>query len=213
MSFSGILIANRGEIAIRIARAASDLGIRSVAVFSGDDESSLHVIKSDERVLLPGKGAAAYLDMDSIISAAKKNNCDAIHPGYGFLSEQADFAKKCELEGVTFIGPKEKHLRLFGDKGAARDAARSASVPVLNGINQPITLEEAESFFEEVKGSILVKASAGGGGRGTRLVTRKSEVREAFARCQAAASVAFGGKDAYVEAYLHQAGHIEIQIL
>ena len=112
MSFSGILIANRGEIAIRIARAASDLGIRSVAVFSSDDESSLHVIKSDERVLLPGKGAAAYLDMDSIISAAKKNNCDAIHPGYGFLSEQADFAKKCELEGVTFIGPKEKHLFL-----------------------------------------------------------------------------------------------------
>ena len=213
MSFSGILIANRGEIAIRIARAASDLGIRSVAVFSSDDESSLHVIKSDERVLLPGKGAAAYLDMDSIISAAKKNNCDAIHPGYGFLSEQADFAKKCELEGVTFIGPKEKHLRLFGDKGAARDAARSVSVPVLNGINQPITLEEAESFFEDVKGNILVKAIAGGGGRGTRLVTRKSELREAFARCQAEASVAFGCKDLYVEEYLHQARHIEIQIV
>lgn len=213
MSFSGILIANRGEIAIRVARAASDLGIRSVAVFSSDDESSLHAIKSDESVLLPGKGAAAYLDMDSIISAAKTNNCDAIHPGYGFLSEQADFAQKCEHEGVTFIGPKEKHLRLFGDKGAARDAARSASVPVLNGINQPITLEEAESFFEDVKGNILVKAIAGGGGRGTRLVTRKSELREAFARCQAEASVAFGCKDLYVEEYLHQARHIEIQIV
>ena len=213
MSFSGILIANRGEIAVRIARAASDLGIRSVAVFSSDDGSSLHTMNSDESVLLPGRGAAAYLDMDSIISAAKENNCNAIHPGYGFLSEQADFAKRCELEGITFIGPKERHLRLFGDKGAARDAARSASVPVLNGIDRPVTLEESETFFDDVQSSILIKAIAGGGGRGTRLVTSRADVREAFARCQAEASVAFGCADLYVEEFLPQARHIEIQII
>ena len=154
MSFSGILIANRGEIAVRIARAASDLGIRSVAVFSSDDGSSLHTMNSDESVLLPGRGAAAYLDMDSIISAAKENNCNAIHPGYGFLSEQADFAKRCELEGITFIGPKEIHLRLFGDKGAARDAARSASAEIMS-LPDTRTIRRPMNQVLQVAGSVL----------------------------------------------------------
>ena len=164
MVFQGILIANRGEIAIRIARAAAELGIKSVAIYSEDDASSLHTKIADESFLLPGLGAAAYLNMEEVINAAKKSGCDAIHPGYGFLSEQASFAEKCAEAGLTFIGPKVEHLKLFGDKGAARAAAISAGVPVLKGIDKAVTLEEASAFFDEVEGGIIIKAVAGGGG-------------------------------------------------
>ena len=126
MKSSGILIANRGEISVRIARAAADLGIRSVSIYSEDDKNSLHTKISNEAALIPGMGAKAYLDIDSIILTAKKMGCDMLHPGYGFLSERADFAERCEIEGITFVGPNVEHLRLFGDKGEARSAAIEA---------------------------------------------------------------------------------------
>ena len=131
MSFKSLLIANRGEIAIRIARAASDLGITSVAVYSEDDSASLHTRVADLACQLEGKGARAYLDIEAIICTAKASGCDAVHPGYGFLSEQAEFASRCQEEGMTYIGPSVEHLELFGDKARARSAAISADVPVL----------------------------------------------------------------------------------
>ena len=170
MKSKGILIANRGEISIRIARAAAELGIRSVAIYSEDDKASLHTKMADDAVLVPGFGAKAYLDISAIILAAKEMGCDALHPGYGFLSERADFAEHCEASGITFIGPSIDHLKLFGDKGKARSAAIAANVPVLKGIDRGVTLSEAEKFFDSVEGAIIIKAVAGGGGRGTRIV-------------------------------------------
>ena len=174
MQSQGILIANRGEISIRIARAAADMGIRSVAVYSSDDHTSLHTKIANEAVLIPGTGAKAYLDIEQIILAAQAANCDAIHPGYGFLSERADLAVSCAAAGITFIGPSEAHLKLFGDKGAARRAAIDAGVPVLAGTDHAVTLEQLTEFFDTVNGSIMIKAVAGGGGRGTRIVHKLS---------------------------------------
>ena len=132
MSFKSLLIANRGEIAIRIARAASDLGIPSVAVFSEDDSASLHTRVSDSAYQLEGKGARAYLDIEGMVAAAKAAGCDAVHPGYGFLSEQGEFAKRCGEEGITFIGPRVEHLELFGDKARAREAAIKSEAPEIS---------------------------------------------------------------------------------
>ena len=162
MQSQGILIANRGEISIRIARAAADMGIRSVAVYSSDDQTSLHTKIANEAELIPGLGAQAYLDIDQIIQAAKNCNCDAIHPGYGFLSERAELAVSCAAAGITFIGPREDHLKLFGDKGAARRAAIEAGVPVLRGTDHAVNLEQLTQFFDTVNGSIIIKAVAGG---------------------------------------------------
>ena len=144
MSFSGILIANRGEIAIRISRAASALGIRSVGIYSSDDKTNLHVAMTDEAIELQGFGPKAYLDLEQIVEAAKKSGCDAIHPGYGFLSEQSELAKRCEDEGITFIGPRPEHLELFGNKGDARVAAKSARVPTLRGTDKSSALGGTE---------------------------------------------------------------------
>ena len=151
--------------------------------------------------------------MEEVINAAKKSGCDAIHPGYGFLSEQASFAEKCAEAGLTFIGPKVEHLKLFGDKGAARAAAISAGVPVLKGIDKAVTLEEASAFFDEVEGGIIIKAVAGGGGRGTRSVTDKVDLEDAFSRCESEAKASFGIGDLYVEEFVEKARHVEIQIL
>ncbi|MBA59076.1 MAG: carbamoyl-phosphate synthase large subunit, partial [Gammaproteobacteria bacterium] len=213
MSFKGILIANRGEIAIRVSRAVSDLGMRSVAVFSEDDKESLHAVMADDLFELSGIGATPYLDMEQIIGAAKKSGCDAIHPGYGFLSEQYEFAQMCQREGISFIGPRPEHLQLFGDKGAARDAAVNAGVPVLRGINRSVSLAEALEFFDSVEGGIVVKAVSGGGGRGTRIVSLARDLPEAFSRCQSEAEASFGNGDVYVEEFLDRARHIEIQIV
>lgn len=147
--FKAILIANRGEIAIRIARAAADLGIRTVAIFSADDVESLHTRVADTAVALDGLGARAYLDIEAVIAAARDAGCDAIHPGYGFLSERADFAAACAEAGITFIGPSVKHLELFGDKARARQAAMAATVPVLDGIDRAVTVDEAAQFLAE----------------------------------------------------------------
>ena len=213
MSFNGVLIANRGEIAIRIARASQDLGLRTVAVYSVDDAASLHTKVADEAVQLEGLGAPAYLDIAAIIEAAISTGCDAIHPGYGFLSEQAEFAEACAAASIKFIGPAAAHLTLFGDKGRARASAIAANVPVLEGIDRGVTLDEAREFFSQHPQGIIIKAVAGGGGRGTRAVTDKDELEDAFNRCRSEARAAFGIEDVYVEVFMPLARHIEVQII
>ena len=215
MTISSILIANRGEISIRIARAASDLGRRTVAVWSEDDADSLHRRMADAAHPLAGKGPSAYLDMDAVVQAALDSGCDAVHPGYGFLSERAEFAQRCAAAGLTFIGPSVEHLALFGDKARAREAALAAGVPVSRGLDRSVTLEEARDFLDGLpKGqAMIIKALAGGGGRGSRVVTGVDELDAAYARCRSEAQAAFGVADVYVEAFLSRARHIEVQIL
>ena len=215
MSVTKLLIANRGEIAIRIARAAADLGMPAVTVYPEDDSASLHLRISDETHRLPGHGAAAYLNADAIIAAAKANGCDAIHPGYGFLAERADFARQCAENALTFIGPSVPTLHLFGDKARARAAAIAASVPVIRGLNHPVTLADAQTFFAALNpgGAMIIKAIAGGGGRGTRAVLTADEVEPAYQRCQSEAAAAFGRADVYVEEFIPRARHVEVQIL
>ncbi len=210
--FAALLIANRGEIAIRIARAASELGIRSVAVYAEDDAASLHVRQADSAVALNGSGVAAYLDMDQLIAIAQAKGCDAVHPGYGFLAENAEFARRCQAAGLCFVGPSSEVLQLFGDKAAARELAERCAVPLVAGINRPISLAEAHGFFAE-HGAVMLKALAGGGGRGMRPVFASSELDEAFARCQSEARAAFGNDALYIEQLINQARHIEIQVL
>ena len=213
MSFNGVLIANRGEIAIRITRAVQDLGLRAVAVYSEDDAFSLHTKVADEAVALEGLGAAAYLNVEGVIAAARAADCDAIHPGYGFLSEQAQFAQSCAAAGIKFIGPQPGQLSLFGDKARARAAAIAADVPVLPGIDRAVSLAEAQAFFADHPDGIIIKALAGGGGRGTRAVTDAAALDEAFTRCQSEARAAIGIEDVYVEQFLAHARHVEVQII
>jgi acetyl/propionyl-CoA carboxylase alpha subunit/acetyl-CoA carboxylase carboxyltransferase component len=215
MKFSRILIANRGEIAIRIVRAATDLGLHTVAIYSEDDALSLHTRVADKAHALAGRGVPAYLDIKSIIQAAKHTHCDAIHPGYGFLAENAAFARRCQDEGLTFVGPAVELLELFGDKGRARAAAAAADVPIVRGINQVVSVDEARDFFSSLGPGVgmMIKATAGGGGRGSRTVTQADEIDEAYARCQSEAVSAFGNGDLYVEELIMSARHIEVQIL
>ena len=177
-SFTGLLVANRSEIAIRIIRAAADLGLRTVAVYSEDDASSLHTRMADEAYPLTGRGVPAYLDVDEIIRVAKETGSDAIHPGYGFLPERSAFARRCQEEGITFVGPSVEILDLFGDKGRARKAAADAGVPILGGRNEATSVAEAHEFFNSLgpDGAMMIKAVAGGGGRGTRAVMRAEEI-------------------------------------
>lgn len=209
-----LLIANRGEIAIRIARAANDLGIETVAVHSDDDASSLHTYVADSATALPGVGARAYLEIESVISAARENNCDAIHPGYGFLAENADLARAAHDAGITFIGPEPETLDLFGDKAAARKAAVAAKVPVVRGISESVSLDQTRSFFESLDGrQIIIKAVAGGGGRGSRVVNSADELENSYERASSEAKAAFGNEALYVEELLSEARHIEVQIV
>ncbi|WP_410017195.1 carboxyl transferase domain-containing protein [Pseudomonas sp. 5P_3.1_Bac2] len=210
--FAGLLIANRGEIAIRIARAAADLGIRSVAVYAEDDSASLHVRSADKAVALNGSGVPAYLDIAQLIDIALKEGCTAIHPGYGFLAENAEFAQRCTAAGLRFIGPAADTLRLFGDKARARQLAEQWDVPLVSGLNQAISLEQAQAFCAE-HGAVMLKALAGGGGRGMRAVQSAAELPEAFARCQSEARAAFGSDALYIEQLVSHARHIEIQVL
>ncbi|HVZ68409.1 MAG TPA: carboxyl transferase domain-containing protein [Rhizomicrobium sp.] len=211
MPFQKLLIANRGEIAIRIARAAADLGIGSVAIYSEDDRDALHVKIADEARALKGSGPQAYLDMDQVIAAGKDSGCDCVHPGYGFLSENAQFASRCAAAGMTFIGPSPSVLSTFGDKAKARALAEKFGVPILKGTNGPTSLEEARAFLKE-HGAIVVKAIAGGGGRGMRIVTDAERLDEAYARCRSEAKASFGIDDVYVEAFMAEARHIEVQV-
>jgi acetyl/propionyl-CoA carboxylase alpha subunit/acetyl-CoA carboxylase carboxyltransferase component len=212
---SSLLIANRGEIAIRIIRAAAEMGIRTVAVFPDDDAASLHTRKADEARRLNGAGAAAYLDGKQIIALAKDAGCDAIHPGYGFLSENAAFARRCASEGITFVGPRAEMLELFGDKVQARALAERCGIPILRGTSGATSLDEAQKFFSSLGegATIMIKALAGGGGRGMRAVSRADEIEEAYKRCQSEARASFGNSDVYVEQLMPRARHIEVQII
>ncbi|WP_296271854.1 carboxyl transferase domain-containing protein [Pseudomonas sp. UBA6323] len=212
MPFPALLIANRGEIAIRIAQACADLGIRSVAVFAEDDSACLHTRKADLALPLTGRGVAAYLDMEQLIGIAREQGCTAIHPGYGFLAENADFARRCQEAGLTFVGPAPETLQLFGDKAAARDLAERCAVPLVPGINRPVTLEQASAFLAE-HGSVMLKALAGGGGRGMRAVDDPAQLVDAFTRCASEAQGAFGSGALYVEKRVRRARHIEVQVL
>jgi acetyl/propionyl-CoA carboxylase alpha subunit/acetyl-CoA carboxylase carboxyltransferase component len=210
-----LLIANRGEIAVRIARTAAEMGVATVAVFSEDDAASLHTRKADEALALKGSGPAAYLDIAQVVAAAKAVGCDAVHPGYGFLSENAAFARACAEAGLTFVGPTPETLELFGDKGRARALAQQCGVPVLPGTDGPTSLKQAKTFFAGLgKGAaMMVKAVAGGGGRGMRPVMQPTDLAAAYERCASEAKAAFGNGDLYVEQFLPHARHIEVQIV
>jgi acetyl/propionyl-CoA carboxylase alpha subunit/acetyl-CoA carboxylase carboxyltransferase component len=215
MSFRKLLIANRGEIAIRIARASADSGIATVAIYPADDALSLHVRAADEAHAIPGRGARGYLDIEAVIAAAKATGCHALHPGYGFLSENSALARRCAEENITFVGPSPEALDLFGDKVAAKALARRCNVPVIDGTTGPTTLADAQAFFASLGtgGAVMIKAMAGGGGRGMRIVADGAKLEEAYARCQSEAKAAFGSDGVYVERLVRQARHIEVQII
>ena len=210
-----LLVANRGEIAVRILRAAADAGLRTVAVFSDDDACSLHIAKADQAVALGAAGPRAYLDAARLVAIARETGCDALHPGYGFLAENAGFARLCGDAGVVFVGPTPETLELFGDKARARALADHCGVPVLSGSEGPATLQSAREFFTSLGSgaAIMIKALAGGGGRGMRAVTSLAQLDEAFERCSSEAKAAFGNGSVYVERLLLHARHIEIQIV
>ncbi|RDI28510.1 biotin-dependent enzyme [Pseudacidovorax intermedius] len=214
--FKKVLIANRGEIAVRLVRALQDLGIASVAVHAQDDAQALHAQLADVAVPLAATGPAAYLDIDALLAIARAQGCDAVHPGYGFLSERADFAQACAKAGLVFIGPTPEQLALFGDKARARALAQQGDVPVMPGSAGAVTLQEAQAFFaEQAKdgAGVMIKAIGGGGGRGMRAVLRAEDVAEAHARCVSEARAAFGVEGVYVERLMPRARHIEIQVL
>ena len=191
--FRKVLIANRGEIAVRIARAANELGVASVAIYAPEDASSLHVTRADAAVALPGAGAAAYLDSAAVVAAAVASGCDAVHPGYGFLAENADFARAVIAAGLTFVGPGPETLERFGDKGAARRLAREVGVPLAAGTEGATSLAEAAAFMASLGGRpVMVKAVAGGGGRGMRMVERAADLADAYRRAASEALAADG---------------------
>ncbi len=209
-----VLIANRGEIAIRLARAARALRIPSVAIYSRADAMSLHTRAADVAVELPGTALEAYLDIESIIATAKQHDCTLVHPGYGFLSENADFADACEQAGMTFVGPSTKTLKLFGDKVAARQLALELDIPVVPGTAEALTsATDAAEFAADAGMPIMLKAAGGGGGRGMRAVHDLEELPEAFERCRGEASAAFDDERIFAEKLLMHPRHIEVQIL
>lgn len=211
-----VLVANRGEIAIRVFRACHELGIRTVAVYSNEDTLSLHRYKADEAYLIgAGKSpVAAYLDIEAIVGVAKKYNVDAIHPGYGFLAENMDLAKRCQEEGIILIGPRLEHLDMFGDKVKARKQAMAAGLPTVPGTEGQVgSIAEVEAFAEQYGFPIIIKASAGGGGRGMRVVRSADSLQEAYHRAKSEAKTAFGNDTIYVEKLLENTKHIEVQIL
>ena len=210
-----LLLANRGEIAIRIARAAAELGIRTVSVFSTDDEYSLHVRKTNATFALGVAGPAAYLDIAGIVSAALQTGCDAVHPGYGFLSENAGLARACREAGLIFVGPTPAILELFGDKVAAKALAVSCGVPVASGTGAPADVEQIQAFLASLPAGdgVMIKAVAGGGGRGMRAVSDAAQVADAYARCRSEAQAFFGNGALYAERLLRNPRHIEVQIV
>lgn len=209
-----LLIANRGEIAVRIARAAAELRIPTVAVFSEDDARSLHAARADESAALSGAGPAAYLDGEQLLRVAGEHGCDAIHPGYGFLSENAGFARSCGDAGIRFVGPPPEALELFGDKARARALAERQGVPVVPGISEAVTLDQARSFFDALPAgaSMLIKAIGGGGGRGMRVVRAADEIDDAYRRATSEAGAAFDTDGVFVEQLLAAVRHVEVQV-
>ncbi|MCI2925065.1 pyruvate carboxylase [Staphylococcus hominis] len=211
-----LLVANRGEIAIRIFRAATELNIQTVAIYSNEDKNSLHRYKADESYLV-GKDlgpAESYLNIERIIEVAKRANVDAIHPGYGFLSENEEFARRCNEEGITFIGPHLDHLDMFGDKVKARTTAIKANLPVIPGTDGPIeNFDAAKAFAKEAGFPLMIKATSGGGGKGMRIVREESELEDAFHRAKSEAQKSFGNSEVYIERYIDNPKHIEVQVI
>ena len=211
-----VLVANRGEIAIRVFRACNELGIRTVAIYSKEDSLSLHRFRADESYLV-GEGKKpvdAYLDIEDIIRIAHEHDVDAIHPGYGFLSENADLAKRCEEEGIIFIGPKVEHLIMFGDKINARIQAKKAGIQYIPGSDGPVmNYQEVEKFAKEVGFPIMLKAVNGGGGRGMRMVNRMVDLRDAYDRAKSEAKLAFGSDEIYLEKCIVNPKHVEVQVM
>ncbi|XRQ14912.1 carboxyl transferase domain-containing protein [Actinomadura welshii] len=207
----GLLVANRGEIALRILRAAAELGLRTVAVRTRDEDPAPHARRADEVRVLPGEGPAAYLDAGALVAAAAEAGAAAVHPGYGFLSENAAFAERCAAAGLAFTGPRPELLELFGDKTRSRALAREEGVPVVPGTAGPVGPAEAEAFARE-HGPVMLKAVAGGGGRGMRAVTDPAGMAAAYERCRSEALAAFGSGELYAERHVPRARHIEVQV-
>jgi acetyl-CoA carboxylase biotin carboxylase subunit len=213
--FHKILIANRGEIALRLLRACREMGIRSVAVHSTADANAMHVRLADESICIgPPPAAESYLNPVAILTAATISNAEAIHPGYGFLSENADFAAMVEEHGITFVGPAPEHIRMMGDKIEAKRICKHAGIPVVPGSDGPVANEdEARAVARTIGFPVMIKAAAGGGGRGMKVVNSPAEVAMAMATARAEALAAFGKGELYIEKYLAQPRHIEVQIL
>ncbi len=213
--FKKILIANRGEIALRVHRACKEMGIATVAIHSEADAGAMHVRLADESVCIgPASAAKSYLNIPSIISAAKITGAEAIHPGYGFLSENARFAEIVGAHGMTFIGPKPEHIRVMGDKISAKQTAREAGIPVVPGSDGGVdTVEEAFAAAEQIGFPVLIKAAAGGGGRGMKVAKTADQLEEAVQTAQTEAKAAFGDGAVYMERYLQKPRHIEIQVI
>ena len=213
--FHKILITNRGEIAVRIIRACRNMGIRSVAVYSKEDQNSLHVQLADQRVCI-GEGPARnnYLNMERIITAARNVGADAIHPGFGFLSENADFVRLCNEYGIAFIGPTAEVINSMGNKSHARQTMMDAKVPVVPGTREPVyDAETGEKFADEIGYPVMIKASSGGGGKGMRVAQSKDEFEFHFNMAQRESANAFGDDTMYIEKYIENPRHVEIQIM
>lgn len=211
--FRKILIANRGEIALRVLRAARELGVQTVVAYSKADENSLPVLLADESICIgPAPAAESYLNVRNLLAAALVSGAEAIHPGYGFLAENAEFAAMCEEHGLTFIGPRPETIARIGDKAAARALAAAAGVPITPGSEPLRDLAEATSFADEIGFPLILKASAGGGGRGMRVVHSHSDLERQFVNAQEEARAAFGNPELYMEKYLEEPKHIEIQV-
>lgn len=213
--FSKILIANRGEIALRIIRSAKELGVKTVAVYSEPDKSSLHAMLADERICIgPGKAAESYLSIPNIMSAAEITKADAIHPGYGFLAENPRLPETCESSGITFIGPPAYIMRLMGDKNKARQAMKRARLPIIPGSDRVVEDgDEANKVAAKIGYPVILKAASGGGGKGMRIVRSPAKLEEQFAIAQSEAKAAFGDSALYLERYFEAARHIEIQVI
>jgi len=209
-----LLVANRGEIAIRVIRAARELGIPTVAVCSEADVEALHARVADERVVIgPAAAARSYLNIDAVLAAAAEVGADAVHPGYGFLSERADFAERLDQAGIAFVGPSAEAIRLMGDKALARSTAAQAGVPTVPGSDGPVAgVQEALDVAATIGYPVAVKAAAGGGGRGIRIVSTPEELQAVIPRAQAEAAAAFGHGEVYLERFVEHAHHVEVQV-
>jgi len=213
--FNKILIANRGEIAIRILRACKELGIETVAVYSSADKDAMHVKLADESVCIgPPPSLKSYLNIPSIISACEISGADAVHPGYGFLSENYGFAEKLDAHDIKFIGPRSQHIKMMGDKILAKESAQNLGLPIISGSSGEIqTTKEAKIISDNLGYPIIIKASAGGGGRGMVKVFKEDELEESLVRASSEAEKSFNDKRVYIEKYLKNPKHIEIQII
>ena len=211
--FKKILIANRGEIALRVLRAAKELGIKTVVAYSQIDEASLPVLLADESICIgPAPANKSYLNVRNLLSAATVSGAEAIHPGYGFLSENAEFAEKCEEHNIVFVGPRAESIRAIGDKASARNIAEAADVPTVPGSGVLTSLEHALNFATDIGYPVILKASAGGGGRGMRIVHSPNDLERQLSNAQEEAKAAFGNGDMYMEKYLEEPRHVEIQV-